>query len=233
VSEYAGDSFGVEDPKTPQEVPERRATRRTLIGPFTARQIGLFNAVVIGAALLLFVVTRPIGSTSPSPILVPGAGFYRIGAETQGLEIGQRAPELSGEADGKPIALTNLDGKPLSLASLKGRPVWINFWATWCPPCREETPTLRDAYEAHKSEGLVLVAVDVQEDAGTVRQYATTYGLTYEIGLDTTGAIFRAYRVFGLPTHYFIDRDGVVRGRYYGPLNRQQVEEQLKPILEP
>jgi cytochrome c biogenesis protein CcmG, thiol:disulfide interchange protein DsbE len=207
--------------------------RRTLIGPFTARQIGLINATVLGAALLLFLLTRPIGSAGPTPSYAPGATFFRIGAETQGLELGQRAPELTGENAGKPIALTNLDGRPLSLASLKGRPVWINFWATWCPPCQQETPTLRDGYEAHKSAGLVLVAIDVQEDEGTVRQYAKTYGLTYEIGLDTTGAIFRTYRVFGLPTHYFIDRDGVVRGRYYGPLTRAQVEQQLKLIMTP
>ena len=210
-----------------------RPARRTLIGPFTARQIGLINAVVVGTALLLFVVTRPLGGSGTSSLIDPGAEFYRLSAETQGLEIGQQAPELVGENDGTPVQLTDLDGRPVSLALLKGQPVWINFWATWCPPCQRETPVLRDTFEAHKSEGLVLLAIDVQEPADTVRSYANRYGLTYPIGLDVTGAIFRTYRIFGLPSQYFIDRDGVIRGRYFGPLTRDQAEEQLKAILQP
>jgi thiol-disulfide isomerase/thioredoxin len=207
--------------------------RRTVIGPFTARQLGLINAAVVGSALVLFVVTRPLGGSDNSSPIDPGAGFYRISAETQGLEIGLKAPELVGENDGTSIQLTDLDGRPVSLAALKGHPVWINFWATWCPPCQRETPVLRDAYEAHRSEGLVLLAIDVQEPADTVRGYATKYGLTYRIGLDVTGAAFRTYRIFGLPSHYFIDREGIIRGRYFGPLDRDQVEQQLKAIMQP
>ncbi len=66
-----------------------------------------------------------------------------------------------------------------------------------------------------------------------MRAYAARYGLTYPIGLDVSGAIFRAYRIYGLPTHYFIDRNGVIRGRYFGPLTRDMVDQQLKVILQP
>ena len=207
--------------------------RRTLIGPFTARQIGLVNAIVVAGAVVLFLVTRPIGSSGPTTATDPGATFYRISAETQGLDLGQRAPELGGTDGGNAVTLTDLDGRPLTLAALRGRPVWINFWATWCPPCQRETPNLRDAYEAHEADGVVLVGIDVQEDAGTVRDYATRYGLTYPIGLDVTGAAFRTYLIFGLPSHYFIDRDGIIRGRYFGPLSREQIEQQLAVILKP
>ena len=207
--------------------------RRTLIGPFTARQIGLINAAVVGSALVLFVVTRPLGGSDSTSPVDPGATFYRLSAETQGLDLGQKAPELVGENGGASVQLMDLDGRPVSLASLKGQPVWINFWATWCPPCQRETPVLRDTFEAHKSEGLVLLAIDVQEPADTVRSYANRYGLTYRIGLDVTGAIFRTYRIFGLPSQYFIDRDGVIRGRYFGPLTRDQAESQLKAIMQP
>jgi thiol-disulfide isomerase/thioredoxin len=205
---------------------------RPLIGPFTARQIGLINAIVFGTALLLFLVTRPIGGGA-SPAVDPGATFYRLSAETQGLDIGQRAPELAGQDGDRQIQLADLDGRPLSLAALRGRPVWINFWATWCPPCQRETPDLRDAYDAHNAEGLVLIAIDVQEDVESVRDYAARYELRYPIGLDTYAAIMRTYRVFGLPTHYFIDRQGVIRDRYFGPLNRQQIEQRLTLILKP
>jgi cytochrome c biogenesis protein CcmG/thiol:disulfide interchange protein DsbE len=213
----------------PPDVPRRR----TLIGPFTARQLGLINVAILASALVLYVVTRPIGDSGPTSSADPGATFYRISAETQGLDLGQAAPELTGAAGGTPVALTDLDRRPLSLAALRGHPVWINFWATWCPPCQRETPNLRDAYEAHKAGGLMLIAIDVQEDADSVRRYATTYGLTYPIGLDATGAVFRTYRIFGLPSHYFIDRDGVIRGRYFGPLTRGQIEQQLATILAP
>jgi thiol-disulfide isomerase/thioredoxin len=208
-----------------------RKPRRTLIGPFTARQLGIVNAVVFGSALVLFVATRPFGGAGPTATGDPGATFYRISAETQGLELGQRAPELTGDEGGKPSQLMDLDGRPVTLASLSGHPVWINFWATWCPPCQRETPVLRDAYEAHKADGLVLLSIDVQEDADSVRRYAATYGLTQTIGLDVTGAVFRTYRIFGLPSHYFIDRDGVIRGRYFGPLTPDLAEQQLKVIL--
>ena len=207
--------------------------RRTLIGPFTARQIGLVNAAVVGSALVLFLVTRPLGGPGQPAAAEPGATFYRISAETQGLDLGQKAPELTGNDGGRAIQLTDLDGQPVSLAALRGHPVWINFWATWCPPCQSETPVLRETYEAHKSEGLVLLAIDVQETADTAREYATRYGLTYRIGLDLTGAIFRTYRIFGLPSQYFVDRDGVIRGRYFGPLTRDRAEQQLRVILAP
>ena len=214
--------------------PEKSAPlRRTQIGPFTARQIGLVNGVIVASALVLYVVTRPIGGSSPASASDPGAEFYRISAETQGLGIGQRAPELAGTDGGQAVALSDLDGRPLSLASLRGHPVWINFWATWCPPCQRETPVLRDAYARHKDVGLVLVGIDVQEDAGSVHDYATRYGLTYPIGLDNKGAVFRTYLIFGLPSQYFIDRDGIIRGRYFGPLTADQVERQLAPILGP
>jgi len=76
------------------------------------------------------------------------------------LEIGQRAPDLVGTGDnGQQTRLTDLDGHPLSIADLEGHPVWINFWATWCPPCQKEKPDLRDAYEAHRAQGLVLVGI--------------------------------------------------------------------------
>lgn len=236
MSEYRDAAEPVTEParETGAEAePTAARPRRTLIGPFTARQIGLINAVVFGTALLLFLVTRPIGGGGASPSVDPGATFYRLSAETQGLDIGQRAPELAGQDGDRPIQLADLDGRPLSLAALRGRPVWINFWATWCPPCQRETPDLRDAYDAHEAEGLVLIAIDVQEDVDSVRDYAHRYELRYPIGLDTYAAIMRTYRVFGLPTHYFIDREGLIRDRYFGPLNRQQIEQRLALILKP
>lgn len=204
------------------------------MGPFTGRHVAFLAAVLIGTALVLVSLTLPLSQpTAAAPTAQTGTAFFRIGAETEGLQIGQRLPDFTGSNDGQTVQLTDIDGKPIRLADLAGHPLWINFWATWCPPCRQETPDLRDAYSAHASSGLVLLAIDVQEPREVVADYVKTYGLTYRIGLDTTAAIMRAYAVFGLPTHYFVSADGIIRDRYYGPLSRAQIETILAKILPP
>jgi peroxiredoxin len=213
------------------EPTDRPRTRAGLIGPFSARQIGVFLVVLLAAGGLLAFVTAPIappGTPPPSP----GATFYVIGAPTEGLKPGDLAPELEGDLDGATVILQDLDGRPLRLADLRGRPVWLTFFATWCPPCQQETPVLRDAYEAHRDEGLELIAVSVQETTpADVRAYAETYGLDYPIGFDATSAVFRTYQAYGLPTHLFIDREGVIRDVWRGPLSTSEAERLLAPIL--
>ena len=128
----------------------------------------------------------------------PGASFYVIGERTEGLAVGQLAPELSGMHDGQPITLDDLDGNPVSLAALRGRPVWVNLWASWCPPCQVETPVLRDVYRAHIADGLALIAVSVQEASpDEVRTYAETYDLPYTIAFDGTSDVFHAWHGYG------------------------------------
>jgi peroxiredoxin len=213
------------------EPTDRPRTRAGLIGPFSARQIGIFLVVVLAAGGLLAFVTAPIdppGTPPPSP----GATFYVIGAPTEGLGPGDRAPELEGVVDGATVGLEDLDGRPIRLAGLRGRPVWLTFFATWCPPCQQETPVLRDAYEAHRDEGLELIAISVQETTpADVAAYAETYGLEYPIGFDATSAIFRTYQAYGLPTHLFIDRDGVIRSVWRGPLSTPEAERLLARLL--
>ena len=110
--------------------------------------------------------------------------------------------------------------------------MWINFWASWCPPCQQETPDLRATFRAYQADGLALVSIDVQEDPATVRAYAKRYDLGYTVALDLTGSAVAIYRVFGLPTHYFVDREGVIRDRYFGPLTREQMEQRVAAIIE-
>ena len=220
--------------QTPTPAPTSRPGRwsRQVIGPFTLRHVVLLLATVLIVGGLLAVLTTPIGTPLPTGLPQPGSGFYRLGEPTEGLAVGQTAPELSGIHDGKPITLMDLSGAPVSLAGLRGHPVWVTFWASWCPPCQEETPVLREVYARHRAEGLKLVAVSVQETSvDDVRAYADTYSLPYTIGFDATSAVFHAWLGFGLPTHYFIDRDGVIRYRQYGPLSVARAEEILAPLL--
>jgi thiol-disulfide isomerase/thioredoxin len=130
------------------------------------------------------------------------------------------------------VGLVDLQGRPISLADFKGHPLWIDFFATWCPPCQAETPVLEDLYRAHAKNGLVILAISVQETSPSdVAAYAKTYGLTYPIGFDATAAVFKTYQAYGLPTQIFIDRQGIVRDVYRGPVTIALGEQLLAPIL--
>jgi thiol-disulfide isomerase/thioredoxin len=126
----------------------------------------------------------------------------------------------------------DLDGRPLRLEEMRGNPVWLSFFATWCPPCQQEMPVLRAIDAAHRDDGLTLVAISVQETTpDDVRAYAQTYGLTFPIGFDATSAVFHTYLGYGLPTHVFLDREGIVRQIHLGPLTTAEAEQIVAPLL--
>jgi peroxiredoxin len=215
------------------ESPPASSTRwtRQVIGPFTVRHLAIVAVVLLVAAGALALLSTPISAPEPIPES-PGSSFYLTGERTTGLAVGQLAPELAGQVDGGIQSLTGLDGEVISLEALRGSPVWINFFATWCPPCQEETPVLRDTYEAYRDDGLELVAISVQETtAQDVADYAERYSLPYAIGFDATGAVFETYGGYGLPTHVFVDADGVIRHLRYGPLDRATAAEIIEPLL--
>jgi thiol-disulfide isomerase/thioredoxin len=98
------------------------------------------------------------------------------------------------------ISLPILDGGMFRLSQQLGKPVVVNFWATWCPPCRAELPTFEEVYKNHRSDGLVIVGVDVAEPQDVVTKFVTDMGLTFPIALDEDGESLALYRVQGLPT---------------------------------
>jgi len=205
---------------------------RQVIGPFTFRHLVIVIVVLVVAALLLALLATPLGTRpGPQPV-TPGSGFYQVGEPTVGLELGQLAPELEGDVDGKLVGLRDLTGNQLRLDERRGKPVWLSFFASWCPPCQEEVPVLREAYERYAPQGLELVAVSVQETTpDDVAAYAATYDLPYPIGFDATSAVFHTYQGFGIPTHVFIDAEGVIRHLQYGPMDREQVAAVVEPLL--
>ena len=107
-------------------------------------------------------------------------------------------------------------GATVKLSSLRGRPVWINFWATWCPPCREEMPDMERIYGEYKGKNLAILGVDVQEDAQKVNEFTGSLELTWTFMLDEKGEITNRYFVGGLPSHYFVDREGVIQAIHVG-----------------
>jgi len=205
--------------------------RRQGVGPFSLRQVAGALGVVVVAAVVLTVATAPLGSTTPG-LPNPAASAYLLGSPIPGLRVDDLAPELAGTlGDGSAFSLADLDGRPIRLADLRGRAVWVNFWASWCPPCQSETPILREIDERYRDRGLTLVAVQVQQTVDDGRSYAARYGLEYAIGADVSGAVFRTYRVYALPTQFFIDPDGVIRAVVNGPLDLDGASGLVESIL--
>ena len=213
-----------------------RRERRGLIGPFGGRQLLAGAMVVLVAAVLLVIVTTPLGTTKPIGPGDPQATQFVLGpAPTNGLRPGDIPPELTITApDGNPAGLTDLDGARVQLSDFRGRTVWLNFWATWCPPCQSETPILRDMAERYRDRGLVVLGIAVQESSPeNVAAYAAKYRLEYTIAPDSTGEIFRTYRLYGLPTQFFIGPEGAIRAIVPAPLTEQAAITRIEALLGP
>jgi peroxiredoxin len=211
-----------------------RKERHGLVGPFSGRQLALAAVSVVAVAVGLYVATRPLGSTGPIAPNDPRATPYILGpAPSDGLRPGALAPELTvARGDGTTFQLMDLDGRPVLLADLRGKAVWINFWASWCPPCQAETPVLRDLAERYADRGLVVVGISVQEtNQADVRAYAERYQLGYTVAPDFSGDIFRLYRLYALPTQFFVGPDGVIRSVVLGKLTEAGATAQIEAIL--
>ena len=160
-------------------------------------------------------------------LAIVGGAAYWFWGNTSGSAAG-------GPAIGQPaidFELKDLKGQTVSLSSLKGKAVMINFWASWCPPCREEMPDIENAYKDYKDQGLVVLAVNIQEDNGTASDFVQKLGLTFPVVLDTAGNVSEKYHVYSLPTSYFIDRDGIVRDLNIGRMDRKTIDAKVKKIL--
>lgn len=116
-------------------------------------------------------------------------------------------------APARDIELGLLGGGSLSLSNLTGEVVVLNFWASWCPPCRQEMPSFQVISEEFKDQGVVVLGIAVSDTREAASQFAESAGVTYPLALDHTGAITRAYRVTNMPTTFIINRVGVVARR--------------------
>jgi len=104
--------------------------------------------------------------------------------------------------------LEDLNGKKVALSEQKGKKVFLNFWATWCPPCKAEMPDIEKLYQETKDSGLVILAVNVGEDKKTVQDFITKNKYNFPVLLDVKGEISQLYQVTGIPTSYFINTNG-------------------------
>ncbi|MGC8856316.1 MAG: TlpA disulfide reductase family protein [Anaerolineae bacterium] len=153
----------------------------------------------------------PNGSTTAGKIPAPQAGFL--------------APDFT---------LNSLDGKRYTLSELRGQAIILNLWASWCPPCRAEMPTLQKLYEEYRNQGLLVLAVNstVQDKPAAIPGFVQQYGLTFPILLDEDGEVSRAYQLRSLPSSYFIGRDGIIREVVIGgPMSEALLRTRIEIIL--
>jgi len=211
-----------------------RPERRGLIGPFGGRQLLVGVLAIVVSAIVLVIVTTPLGTVGgPGPGDPQPTQFVLGPKPTNGLRAGDIPPEFTiTGAGGARVALTDLNGNPVQLADLRGKAVWLNFWASWCPPCQSETPILRDLADRYRNRGLVVVGISVQESSpANVADYARRYKLGYTIGTDSTGAIFRDWRLYGLPTQFFLGPEGAIRAVVPAPLTETRAIGQIEAVL--
>jgi cytochrome c biogenesis protein CcmG/thiol:disulfide interchange protein DsbE len=131
------------------------------------------------------------------------------------------------------LKLTSLDGAQVSLEDLRGSVVLVNLWATWCPPCLQEMPTLNAFYEKYKDQGFVLIGVNQEESRDIVAPFVEDFGLSFPIWLDEKPLAQVAFKTVNLPSSYVIDRDGRIRLMWIGGISEKNLEQYVpKVILE-
>jgi thiol-disulfide isomerase/thioredoxin len=158
---------------------------------------------IIVRLLLIFVLLLVVNGCNPSTATNPKD-------TVTGTEIGNLAPDFQ---------LMNMEGQNVTLSDLRGNPVIINFWASWCGPCREEMPFLQQIYEKWNKEGVLLQTINLRENPPQIAQYMQSNGLTFPVLLDTDGSVTQDYNVIGIPTTFFIDKDGVIQAKRLGPFS--------------
>ena len=130
------------------------------------------------------------------------------------------------------FTLTDLHDQPISLSDYRGRPIILNFWATWCLPCRTEMPLLQAAYVQYQTEELMVIAVNFEEGKRLVEPYVSELELTFDVLYDPEAKAGKAYQVKGLPTTFFIDRNGVIRDIQIGQVDEKRLTNLLVMLLQ-
>ncbi len=133
------------------------------------------------------------------------------------------------------FTLDTLDGSKITLSELRGKIVVINMWATWCPPCRAETPALEKSYEQYKDSGVVILGVDLtnQDSLSDVQSFVQEFKLTYPILLDRDGSVSNTlYQIKGLPSTFFVNREGIIRTAVVGgPMSETFIRSKIEAML--
>lgn len=146
-----------------------------------------------------------------------------VGCSSSAPKMGKLAPDFQ---------LPNLEAQAISLSDFQGKPVFLNFWATWCGPCRYEMPLIQAMFEKSSGTGLVILAVDVGEAPSRVKDYLQSGNFSFPVLLDTKQDVALGYNVRGLPTTFLIDKDGIIKEVKVGAfLNMLEINKSVAKII--
>jgi cytochrome c biogenesis protein CcmG/thiol:disulfide interchange protein DsbE len=184
-------------------------------------------------------LAEPLPST-PVPPARPPAGrlarpaaylavFSVLGLLGWGLVRSSNGPLGSGPAPD--FSLTDFDGSTVTLSDLRGQVVIINFWASWCPPCREEAAYLEETWRAYQGRGVVFIGVDWVDTEKEALAYIDEFDISYFNGPDLGTRIAQAYRIRGVPETFFVDKSGQLRGVKIGPLYPPELEDRIDELI--
>lgn len=129
------------------------------------------------------------------------------------------------------FTLPLFSGSSIKLSSLHGRPVVINFWASWCPPCRDEAPILEKVWRNYKDRGVMFIGIDIQDREAAARAYIKEFDITYPNGPDLSGKLTIEYGVSGIPVTFFINREGKIVSRWVGAINEKLLVARIEEIM--
>ena len=169
--------------------------------------IGVVSLTMVG-----FLGLMAFGLLSKSPV-TGLSGLFRVQ---------KPAPE---------IRMSLINGGELVLSEQRGRPMVINFWASWCPPCREEALVLERVWQVFRDKGVVFLGVNIQDTEEDARSFLAEFDITYPNGLDSNGEITVDYGVIGLPVTFFVNTDGIVDRRWVGAISERQLVAWVDEIL--
>lgn len=141
-----------------------------------------------------------------------------------GVQVGMKSPDFK---------LKTLDGTNITLSEMKGKKVILNFWATWCPPCKAEMPHMQEFYDENQNSNIEILAVNLstaEKNSKNVELFVKDYNLTFPILLDSDGEIVDMYQAFTIPTSYIIDSKGVIRQKIIGPMDKEMMNELINRV---
>lgn len=179
------------------------------------------------ASVFLVIAAGMLAGAGLGVIILFGLGNSQIFTSVQLPWNMQPAPKVGYTAPD--FELQNLAGETIKLSDLRGKPVLINFWATWCGPCRLEMPDIQKIYEIYQGEFLVL-AVNADEQERIVAKFAKDIGITFDVLLDPGANVQSVYQLRGYPTSFLVDDEGVIRVQHIGLLHEAQLEEYLTQV---
>lgn len=168
--------------------------------------------------------------------LLPASVSYLLSAEKQPIDykLVRNLQEMKDHSPAPHFTLPNLEGKRVSLKDFRGKLLLLNFWASWCIPCREEMPAIERLYQRYKNQGFVILGVNVKDDKKSALSFVRELNITFPIGFDPNGEVGLLYGAWGLPTTYLIDAKGIALARAWGPADWYSpgARELIKTLLD-